>query len=252
MSARKRLSEVRRKMQSIIAPGLKYSQYLYEDALTPYVRPGLTWLDLGCGHKMLVPWHWEEEKQLVGRCRIVVGADYSLESLKQHRTIIHKVRGDASTLPFKDGSFDLITANMVVEHLDDPEVQFREVYRILKLGGLFIFHTPNESGYMTMIAKSIPEAWKKKLALILEGREEKNVFPTHYKANSESRIKKLAGATGFDVRKIKMIVTNPEFSIIPPVVMLELLWIRMLMTKPLRKWRTNIIAILEKEKPKSN
>ena len=43
---------------------------------------------------------------------------------------------DALHLPFKDCIFDEIIASEVVEHLDRPEVFFREAHRVLKPGGL--------------------------------------------------------------------------------------------------------------------
>nr|MBN1228162.1 class I SAM-dependent methyltransferase [Anaerolineae bacterium] len=44
---------------------------------------------------------------------------------------------------FADGSFDVVVALHLVEHLLDPETSIRNVYRILVDGGLFLFATPN-------------------------------------------------------------------------------------------------------------
>ncbi len=143
-------------------------------------------------------------------------------------------------------SFDLITANMVVEHLDNPKAQLKEIHRVLKPGGLFIFHTPNIYGYKTLMAKLIPEIIKDKLLYILEGRKE-DVFPAYYKFNSDRSIKKLANVIGFNVQKVKFLVTSAEFVIVPPIVVAELLWIRLLMTKHFKKFRTNLIAVLQKD-----
>ena len=110
----------------LIAPELQYSQKLYEDVLEEYVTEGTEWLDLGCGHQILPGWRAEAEKKLVEKCRMVVGVDYSLGSLKNHENISLRIRGDITKLPFRDNSFGLVTANMVVEHLDDPATQFQE------------------------------------------------------------------------------------------------------------------------------
>jgi ubiquinone/menaquinone biosynthesis C-methylase UbiE len=234
------------KLESIIAPRLKYSQTIFEEVLNDNISPNYVWLDLGCGHHLLPPWRYEYEKILVKKSHLIVGLDYDLNSLTKHRTIINRVQGDIFRLPFSENTFDLITSNMVFEHLSNPENQMKEIYRILKPNGKLIFHTPNYFSYSAIIAKLIPGRIKKKIILILEGREEPDVFSTFYKINSPSKIKGIANQSGFRVKKIKMLCSSAQFVIIPPLAMLELFWIRILMTKPLKSLRTNIIAILEK------
>src|SRR6187549_1083897 len=124
-----------------IVPELRYSQYIYEDVLKARIKEKLNWLDIGCGHQMLPKWRLEQEKKLIGLAENVVGIDYDFPSLLKHQTITKKVQGSADALPFKDEYFDAATANMVVEHLDSPRIQFTEINRILKPGGIFIFHT---------------------------------------------------------------------------------------------------------------
>ncbi len=234
-------------MRKIIAPSLRYSQYLYEDVLSQYVNRDVTWLDLGCGHQILPAWREHEEKRLVTNCRMLVGVDYDLPSLKNHRNIRLKARADISLLPFENESFDLITANMLVEHLSDPESQFREISRVLKPGGVFIFHTPNSAGYFTAMAKRVPESLKGRLIYLLDGRKQEDVFLTHYKANSREVIQTLAANCGFEVVKIRLVVTEALFAVVPPLALVELLWIRLLLTKRLKEFRTGIISILKKK-----
>jgi len=52
----------------------------------------------------------------------------------------HRFVGDCCSLPFADSSFDLLTANMVVEHVAHPRALLSEVRRILKPNGIFLFH----------------------------------------------------------------------------------------------------------------
>jgi SAM-dependent methyltransferase len=246
MNARKNLFKFYWAVQKVIVPTLKFSQTLYEEVLKNYVTPDTRWLDLGCGHQLLPTWREEQERLLVKNCRMVVGIDYDLPSLVDHKSIDMKVRGTITRLPFREEFFDLVTANMVVEHLDDPEVQFREVNRALKPGGLFIFHTPNALGYTTIGGRIVPDGFKDKLIYLLDGRKENDVFETHYKANTQKRISEVADATGFEVVKIKMVVSDAGFALVPPLAIPELIWIRILMTKMFKPLRTNIIAILRK------
>ncbi len=232
--------------RSLIAPGLQYSQSLYEDVLKEQVTQETEWLDLGCGHQVLPGWRAEAEKQLVEKCRKIVGLDYSLHSLKNHLNISLRIRGDITKLPFRADAFNLVTANMVVEHLDDPATQFREIHRVLKPSGIFTFHTPNSLGHATVMARLVPGSIKDKLVHFLDGREEEDVFETHYKANTQKQIAELAQACGFEVVKMKMLVSDAVFAVIPPLAVLELVWIRALMTRPLKQLRTTIITVLKK------
>jgi SAM-dependent methyltransferase len=233
-------------MRRAIVPTLRYSQYWYEEALKRYVTPSVEWVEIGCGHSILPSWRSNEERQLVKTCKAIFGIDYDLPSLKAHRNITKKLRGDVTRLPFKSEAFDLVTANMVVEHLDNPDEQFREIGRILKSNGVFLFHTPNAYGYGVILSKVVPEWLKGKLIYLLEGREEHDVFPTHYKANTEAQVKALARANGFEVLQLDLIATDAIFAMLPPLAAFELFLIRLLMTQPFRSLRTNMIVALRK------
>ncbi len=48
---------------------------------------------------------------------------------------------DAVTLPFKDGSFDLVTSNLAMQWVPDPQAMMKEMRRVLAPGGLILFAT---------------------------------------------------------------------------------------------------------------
>ncbi len=53
------------------------------------------------------------------------------------------LKGDARTLPFDDGRFDLVTCQTVLIHLPDVAAAVRELMRVLKPGGLLAVAEPN-------------------------------------------------------------------------------------------------------------
>jgi methionine biosynthesis protein MetW len=60
-------------------------------------------------------------------------------------------------LPYPDEQFDGILCFEVLEHLIDPEFTVKEIYRVLKPGGLFLMSVPNAA------------AWRIRAELLLKG-----------------------------------------------------------------------------------
>ena len=243
---RRRLMRMTWAIQRHVLPGLRYSQFLYQEMLERLTHGDSHWLDLGCGHRMLAKGRLSQEKELVGRARRVVGIDYDLPSLRQHQSISELVRGSVDQLPFKEQRFDLVSANMVVEHLAAPVEQFREIRRVLRPGGRFVFHTPNRRGYTVRMARLVPEGLKSRLVRLIEGRAAADVFPTFYRANTTADVAEAARQAGLVVEDIRLVATAPEFAALPPVALFELLWIRLLLKRPLRQLRTNLLVVLRR------
>ena len=53
------------------------------------------------------------------------------------------LRGDATRLPFRDGSFDVIVTSEVLEHIQDDVTALAELSRVLKPGGTFAATVPS-------------------------------------------------------------------------------------------------------------
>jgi 2-polyprenyl-6-hydroxyphenyl methylase/3-demethylubiquinone-9 3-methyltransferase len=59
---------------------------------------------------------------------------------------------DARRLAFPDGHFDVVCMMDFLEHLPEREEVLREAARVLKPGGLFLFHTFNRNPLAWLIA----------------------------------------------------------------------------------------------------
>lgn len=235
--------------QALLVPGLRNAQFAYRETLEAKLLPETRWLDIGCGRRLFPPWMPQSEQVQLAMTRKVqatFGLDPDFASLKDNHFVQYRVHGDSSTLPFADDSFDLLTANMVIEHVADPVALLSEAFRVLRPTGFFLFHTPNMRSYATLTARMVPETLKVGLIRYLEGRKGEDVFPTLYRMNTPKQVEKLASAAGFTVAEVKPTESSAQAVMLGPLVILELLWIRMLRHRSLSNLRSNLIVILQR------
>ncbi len=57
---------------------------------------------------------------------------------------IADVKADITNLPFEDNSFDVIFCNHVLEHIPDDTQAMKELFRVMKKGGMGIFQIPQD------------------------------------------------------------------------------------------------------------
>ena len=55
---------------------------------------------------------------------------------------IADVKADIVNLPFNDNSFDVIFCNHVLEHIQDDTKAMKELFRVMKKGGMGVFQVP--------------------------------------------------------------------------------------------------------------
>lgn len=247
MSLRRRLLRVYWTMERRLVPGLEYSQVHYEKLLLKWIPAGARWLDLGCGRRLLPAWRSDGEAALRQRSGMLVGIDLDMGSLLDNTTAHHRVFGPAQQLPFESGSFDVVTSNMVVEHLEDPVGSFHEVRRVLSPNGIFIVHTPNAAAYPTAVTRRLPDAAKRAGARLLDGRREADVFRTYYRANTVDDLATVAQSAGMSLAELNLVSSTALFSVVPPLALLELLYLRSIRGADHRERRSNILAVLKAE-----
>lgn len=105
------------------------------------LSPGKRALELGCGTGIFL-----EKVAMSGAS--LHGIDLSQDLLERAaervRTLsnVRLHRGNAEQLPFPDETFDVVYGSSILHHLD-PEAALREVFRVLRRGGRFVFAEPN-------------------------------------------------------------------------------------------------------------
>ena len=181
---------------------------LYISRLSEHVRrhERVDWLDVGCGWHCDWPWELEREKSLIAGSN-VCGLDPDWQAISRHRSIRKRVVGIIEALPYAENSFDLVSANVVVEHLKHPDMAFAEVFRVLRPGGVFVFRTPSARTYFVRIAQRMPQGLKVWLASrVIERRKEDDIYPAHYLANTPDVISKICKGIGF--RNVDITITT--------------------------------------------
>jgi predicted SAM-dependent methyltransferase len=97
-------------------------------------------VDLGCGEGVVVNEHRQKGFDIVG-----MDLDYTADYI---------LNGNLLETGFEDGSYDIVMVLDVIEHLqyEDQKAAFKEIHRILKPGGKFLFTIPNLAHFASRIS----------------------------------------------------------------------------------------------------
>lgn len=175
----------------------------FEATIRSLLRPEHTLLDAGCG------WTAPILSKFRGKAQRLIGVD--LVDFTVHPEGIELIKGDLSNTNLPDASVDIIMARSVMEHVADPAAVYREMLRVLKPGGHFVFVTANLWDYSALIARVIPNRFHPWIVARTEGRQEHDVFPIQYKTNTRSAVFKYAEGAGFKVESFKYLGQYPSY-----------------------------------------
>ena len=176
---------------------------LFRETILTHLKAEMSILDLGAGAGIVTQMNFK------GLCKLVCGVD--LDPRVINNPLLDEGRvTDAGEIPYSDSTFDIVFSDNVLEHLDNPLEVFKEVTRVLRPGGVFMFKTPNKWHYMPTIARLTPHVFHQFINRI-RGRAEVDTFPTRYRANTKSDVTRLAKQSGFSEANISLIEGRPEY-----------------------------------------
>ena len=87
------------------------------------------------------------------------------------------------------GAYDVVLSTEVIEHLENPRAMVREVFAMLKPGGVLVLTTPNQESYRSL------------LALVFGGHYTAfrgDSYPAHITALLRLDLKRIANEAGFE------------------------------------------------------
>lgn len=239
------------RMERSLLRRVRWNQEIYSDWLQKYVTRTTRWLDAGCGRRLLPPDFYGLERELLRKPKFVIGVDADTVSLGCHKNLALRTCAPLGALPFPDQSFDLVTCNMVVEHLPDPKAVFREFARVLCPGGVLLVHTPNTWNYAVTLARMLKKVIPARVLLQLirwtEDRQYGDIFPTYYRANSRSSITSKLESLGFSCEQFEMLVgPQPVCRFFAPIAVSELLLMRATRRRSLNAFATTMLCSFRK------
>jgi ubiquinone/menaquinone biosynthesis C-methylase UbiE len=230
-----------------VIPEVEFHQNRYARGLAEVIQPGFRWLDIGAGTRIHHGWIGASEHHLASRADILIGCDLVGDHLARNGSLTGAAVGGAGQLPFRDECFDVVTANMVLEHLEHPRQVFTEVERVLKPGGHFVFVTPNRWNPVVWLASLLlSKPARKALARLVEGREAEHVFFTFYRANSPRAIQGLIAGTKLHAQQLERFRSYPFIRRPVVVTYLEALWIRAGRHRTIAYFSSNLFGDLQK------
>jgi len=233
---------------STLAPNTQFHQRRYGELLAEVIQTEDRWLDIGAGTQIHNSFTNPTPMELRARVSSLVGVDLEANHLSRNRELDGRVCATGYELPFATGSFTLVTANMVIEHLEKPLDFFLEVSRVLAPGGRFVFVTPNRMHPVVFTASVVlhPRI-RLRLAKRLEGRAAEHIFPTWYRANTEGALQRVARAAGLSIERQEVFQSIPFIQRPLVLTAIECLMIRLLSLKPLRGLGSNLIGVHRKQ-----
>jgi SAM-dependent methyltransferase len=216
-------------------PGYRYRWEIVDGIVKRLTGPEARWLDGGCGTNLAV-----EEFP----CALNAGIDMCRHPALRRTPGVFFVQGALDRLPFRNGSFSLVTLNTVTEHLKEPPRVFAEIRRVLEPGGRLLIHTTNVRSPLVMLGKLIPRRMRMAVFTRLMGASEEDVFRVYHRANTPSALCTIEGFEVEEFHAVQDLNRNNRF-----LLRFLIAWHLASLLPGMWRLRTNLIVLLRKTEP---
>lgn len=212
-----------------------------ERAILDHVGPQSAVLDIGCGRTA------PNLRALREHAGSLTGIDLVEFDCDDER--LRLINTDVSAMPeIADSSIDVAYSRSVMEHVDEPAKAFREIHRVLRPGGVYIFLTPSFYDYASLVAAVVPNRLHPAIVRRVEGRAEADVFPTRFRSNTRRAIERHARDAGLRIKRFDYVGQYPSYLCFSrPLFYLGSMYQKLLeRAPPLHPLQGWIFAIVEK------
>lgn len=189
------------------------------------LEPETKFLEIGCGRGRV--------SAMLSQLGVdVSGLDISPEAIALAKKIFRRnklkgsfVCGDIENIPFENEAFDFVFGGGVLEHLEDTQRAFNEIFRVLKRGGKLVTTIPCLSLttlFQGLLTGSIPQVPViKQLYLFIHQNLLRNRYMMYgyEKLYTLGDIEKLAEGAGFKHIIIEPYLPGYDFKFIPTKVL---------------------------------
>ncbi len=130
-----------REREKRLAKGRKIRLILEDSGVVDFQKKSLKVLDVGCSTGVILGLILSSWPNATG-----VGVDidrYAIWSARRVRTGAQLLLGDGMCLPFNNSVFDVVICSQVYEHIPEWLQMLKEIYRVLRPGGVCFFSGPN-------------------------------------------------------------------------------------------------------------
>jgi 2-polyprenyl-6-hydroxyphenyl methylase/3-demethylubiquinone-9 3-methyltransferase len=131
----------------------------FKEQLRELPLPDRSVLDIGCGGGFLTEAFARDGFDVTGIDPAANSVKAARAHAEQNHLPIRYCEGRGESLPFADGSFAIVTCCDVLEHVDDVAQVIREVSRMLRPGGVFLFDTVNRTVLSWLILIKLWQDW---------------------------------------------------------------------------------------------
>ena len=159
-----------------------------------------------------------------------------------------------TTFLFQMRSFDSCVSNYVCEHLRNPDTHLKEVWRVLRPGGTYVFRTPNRFHYTAIVSGLTPHSFHVKTANKLRDIDGHDPYPTWYRLNSRGQIRSLAHRANLTVEHLRLVEKEPSYGMSSRALFLTFTAYERLVNSAtlFAPFRSSLFVVLRKRSPGLN